>query len=131
MTDCLTASISARDGRERDRVRPAFSLPALVLAVAAPVVAAVAGAWPHADQPLAVMVAPSATAGDAMRVVAAAGGMLVAATAFDTIVIARSPSPDFVGRLFAAGAWIVVAAPSGCSPHRPPNASLAVSKDLP
>lgn len=77
------------------------------------------------------MVAPTATAADAVGIIAAAGGMLVAATAFDSIVIARSPSPDFVGRLFAAGAWIVVAAPAGCSPHHPSNASLAVSKDLP
>lgn len=107
----------------------AMSPIAVMLAVIAPMVIVTAGIWPRADQALAVMVAPTTPPAHAMQVIADAGGMFVAATALDSIVIARSLSPDFVTRLFAAGAWVVITAPAGCEPHPTTTAALTLAKD--
>ena len=71
-----------------------------------------AAALAPASETVAVVVPPGSDPAAAMRTVARAGGFLASTTGRDWIVVARSPDPDFVGRLYAAGA-IAVLAPSG------------------
>jgi hypothetical protein len=129
MVDQSTPHTGARIMRGGGSSGSALSPIAVIVAVAAPIMIVMAGIWPRADQALAVMVSPTTPAAHAMQVIADAGGVFVAATALDSILIARSPSPDFVARLFAAGAWVVITAPAGCEPHPTATAALTLSKD--
>lgn len=72
---------------------------------------------PRPDAPVLVLVAPSGGPAEAMRVVAAAGGVLLDGTRFDPVVIAAGDGPGFASRLYAAGAVLVTASPvrPGCS----------------
>lgn len=63
---------------------------------------------PVRGEPVAVIVAPSSKLHDAVSVLAAADGELVATGAYPFVLIARSDQPDFARRLRAAGAWLVV-----------------------
>jgi len=63
---------------------------------------------PHPETPVAVVAAPWADRGSAMRIAAAAGGVILDASANGTVAIASSASSDFVVRLYRAGAALVV-----------------------
>lgn len=76
---------------------------------------------PRPDAPVLVMVAPAGGPAEAMRVVAAAGGVLLDGTRFGPLVIAAGDGPGFATRLYAAGAVLVTASPvrPGCSSSLP------------
>lgn len=76
----------------------------------------VAAATPKASSHVAVLVAPGSEPAEAVAVVARAGGEIVAPTGRDWAVVARSDDADFVTRLYAAGALVVVDAllAAGC-----------------
>lgn len=61
---------------------------------------------PRAGEPV-VVVAPFATAG-AIGVMARADGRLLAASRLEALVVADSENPEFVTRLYKAGAWLVI-----------------------
>lgn len=89
--------------------RPALSarllLPLTVLTcLAVPIVAAAA---PRAGQPVAVF-AWSTHAGGAAAIAARSDGELRSASRSNRIVIASSTHPDFVTRLYGAGALLVI-----------------------
>lgn len=89
--------------------RPALSarllLPCIVLTcLTVPIVAAAA---PRAGQPVAVF-AWSADAGGAAAIAAQSDGELRSASRNNRIVIASSTAPDFVTRLYGAGAMLVI-----------------------
>jgi len=86
-----------------------FSLAATL----APFVAALA---PQDGAPVAVILAPWAETGEAVEVVAAADGALLAASGGGRVAIARADAPGFAARLYAAGAALVIdaGAAAGC-----------------
>ncbi len=63
---------------------------------------------PVAGRPVAVL-----SAGPALATVAEAGGDVLAGSFSPSLVFATSERSDFVGRLYAAGATLVVKAPVG------------------
>lgn len=67
---------------------------------------------PVAGRPVAVL-----AAGPALATVAEAGGEVLAGSFSPSLVFATSERSDFVGRLYAAGATLVVKAPmsAGCA----------------
>lgn len=67
---------------------------------------------PRAGEPV-VVVAPFA-----IGVMARADGRLLAASRLDALVVADSENPDFVARLYKAGAWLVISGRllTGCAP---------------
>lgn len=97
---------------------PAVSAFALSLALAVPVMAALT---PRSGT-VAVLAPPGSGAAEAARIVAAAGGVLLRAGRFDTLLIAASDEPGFARRLYAAGAWLVVhpALAGPCAPSPSP-----------
>jgi len=62
---------------------------------------------PKQDAPLAVLVLPWQS-GAALRIAAAVGGSLIAASSGGTIAIVRSDDPAIVGNLYSAGALLVL-----------------------
>lgn len=59
--------------------------------------------------PTVVLVGPAGSdTGEMIRMVAAAGGSILNVGGRPDVVIARSDSPGFVVRLYAAGAWLVL-----------------------
>jgi hypothetical protein len=96
----------------------ALGATAVVLGAWTALAAALAFAMPP-GRSLAVM-GPSA---QSLRAVAAAGGSILRADGL--IVIARSDDPQFVRRLYAAGAFLVLDAEDsgGCSPRAALRAS--------
>jgi len=62
---------------------------------------------PKADAPLAILAWPWQT-GAALATAAAAGGTLIAGSASGTVAIVRPGGADFVTRLYAAGATLVL-----------------------
>jgi hypothetical protein len=86
-----------------------FSLAATL----APFAAALA---PQDGVPVAVILAPWADTGEAVEVVAAAQGSLLAASGSGRVAIARADAPGFAARLYAAGAALVIdaGAAAGC-----------------
>lgn len=91
-------------------------VPPLAIAMAVSLIPLAATMAPRAGEPV-VVVAPFAGAG-AIGVMAAADGRLLAATRLDGLVIAASENPDFVTRLYRAGAWLVISGRllTGCTP---------------
>jgi hypothetical protein len=73
---------------------------------------------PQPGAPVAVIVFPWADGGAAVRIVAAADGLLLEAPHGGKIAIATSNAADFTARLYRSGAALVVdgAAVSGCLP---------------
>jgi hypothetical protein len=71
---------------------------------------------PKAGTPVAVIASPWAEAGDAMRIVAAADGLVLQAAHGGGVAIATSDSNDFIARLYRSGAALVLdgAALAGC-----------------
>lgn len=69
---------------------------------------------------VAVVGAPWMAAEGMMAIVAKADGSAVRAGAHANVLIAHSALPDFVGRLYGAGAWLVMDARLGlgCSNSR-------------
>ncbi len=89
----------------RPVLRTRLMLPLIVMTcIALPVVAASA---PRPGRPVAVL-SWSADAGGAAAVAARAEGQLRSAARNNRIVIASSTAPDFVARLYGAGALLVV-----------------------
>lgn len=84
------------------------ALPAVALVAFGTVGLAVAELRPSAEErkPVGILVL-GGDAADAARVVAAAEGRLVAAGGWLQTVIARSDDPDFVAKLYRAGASLV------------------------
>src|SRR5690349_21534194 len=80
-----------------------------LLAGTAPAALALA---PKTAGPVAVVVAPWAESGEAVRIVAAANGTRIGASRGGAVAIARSADADadFVTRLYRAGALLVLAA---------------------
>jgi hypothetical protein len=81
------------------------------------VVLGTAAAMPVEGRHMVVAASPFAEAGTAERIVAAAGGSLVAGTRVAFAAIAESEDPDFVDALYRAGAVLVLDAgrSAGCS----------------
>jgi hypothetical protein len=73
---------------------------------------------PQPGEPVAVIAFPWADSAAAMRIVGAAGGLLLEAPHHGRIAIATSAEPEFAGRLYRSGAALVVDAASvvGCLP---------------
>jgi hypothetical protein len=89
----------------RSASRARLLLPVIVLTcLALPVVAA---AMPRAGQPVAVF-AWSTENGGAAAIAARSEGELRSAGRSNRVVIASSAAPDFVARLYGAGALLVV-----------------------
>lgn len=80
--------------------------------------------WPHQGSSLAAFFSPTLAGQGAVAAVWNAGAEQI--LAFGTsppVVLVRSDTPDFIARLYAAGAWLVVRAPAGgelCSTRPPP-----------
>ena len=76
-----------------------------------------AAAAPRDGEHVLVAASPFAEAGTAERIVAAAGGSLVAGTRFGFAAVAESRRRDFVAALYGAGAVLVLDAggAAGCS----------------
>lgn len=110
----ITAQSSKLAGR--DHRAGQVSRRAIALVLLAPLLILAIGLWPRAGRAMAVVVSPFGEPAKAAEVVARAGGVLVAASSFDNLVIARSNEPDFVTKLYADGAWLVFDAPAGCLP---------------
>jgi hypothetical protein len=81
---------------------------AMVFAVTAALVPAALALAPRPESPITVVMPPWAAAGEAVRIVAAAGGTLVATAREGRVAIARSPADDFVASLHRAGAFLVI-----------------------
>jgi hypothetical protein len=87
-------------------VRPlAVSVLFALLAGATPAALALA---PKAAGPVAVVVAPWATAGEAVRIVAAVNGTLVGTARGGDVAIAQFAAADFVTQLYQSGALLVL-----------------------
>jgi hypothetical protein len=71
---------------------------------------------PKPGAAVAVIASPWAIDGEAVRIVAAADGLVVGATHRGGVAVATSAAPDFVGRLYQSGASVVIdaAALSAC-----------------
>jgi hypothetical protein len=96
--------------------------PATVVALNALLVAGamtVAAAAPRSGTVL-VLTRPGWSAEATASVIVAAGGQFVTATGRDWAAVVRSDNPDFVGRLYAAGAMLVLDGQSlaGCMSER-------------
>ncbi|MDJ0932858.1 hypothetical protein [Breoghania sp.] len=65
------------------------------------------GLAPRSGDQVAVIVSPWQSASAALVVVAAADGRFVRSGFADWVVVASSSRPDFVSRLYSAGAWTV------------------------
>lgn len=83
----------------------ALALP-LAIATSVSLVPLAATLAPRAGEPV-VVVAPFAAA-SAIGVMARADGRLLAASRLDALVIADSENPEFIDRLYKAGAWLVI-----------------------
>lgn len=90
-------------------------VPPLAIATAASLVPLAATMAPREGEPV-VILAPFTSAG-AIGVMARADGRLLAASRLEALVIADSENPDFVARLYKAGAWLVISGRllSGCA----------------
>lgn len=65
------------------------------------------GLTPRAGDAVAVVAAPWQPESTVMKIVAAADGRYVRNGFADWIVVASSDDPQFVERLYSAGAWVV------------------------
>ncbi|GJD52242.1 hypothetical protein OPKNFCMD_5005 [Methylobacterium crusticola] len=78
---------------------------------------------------VAVVGAPWGGSAGTVAIIARAGGAILRPGGLGNVVVARSDLPDFVARLYAAGAWLVLdpAGAGGCAPPAPsrPPSSLA------
>lgn len=63
---------------------------------------------PKTGAPVAVVAPPWAADGEAVRIVAAADGVVVDATRRGGIAIATSVATDFIARLYQSGASVVI-----------------------
>lgn len=72
---------------------------------------------PQSDA-VAVIGAPGSRLPDVMRLVAEADGVILRGGGVGNLVVARSERSGFVGRLYAAGAWLVLnpIVAGGCEP---------------
>ncbi|MDJ1156979.1 hypothetical protein QNA08_01825 [Chelatococcus sp. SYSU_G07232] len=95
----------------RERLEVSLACVAFALGLAAVVV------LPSDPTEVAVVAGPFAPRGEAVRIAVAAGGLLVRDGGFQAVVITRGNGSDFVGRLRAAGAWLVLdpRVVAGCS----------------
>ncbi|WP_053081585.1 hypothetical protein [Methylobacterium aquaticum] len=82
------------------------------------------------SETVAVLGRPGGGTAEAAAIVVAAGGTLVR-TGAAGVVVARSPEAGFVGRLYGAGAWLVLdpIVAGGCAPgpDRPDDSSPSPS----
>lgn len=69
------------------------------------------------SETVAVVGSPWRGAAGAAEAIARAGGVVVRAGGASNVLVATSPDPDFVGRLYRSGAWLVLDPLSavGCS----------------
>lgn len=81
--------------------------PGLLAGLIAVVVPLVVLAAPRSDS-VAVIGSPNADAADMARIVATAGGTILGVGARPNILIARADSDGFAGRLYAAGARLIL-----------------------
>jgi hypothetical protein len=77
-------------------------------ALCAGVLPAGAALVPKAGTPVAVIAAPWADDGAAVRIVAAADGFVLGTTGRGGVAIATSAASDFIDRLYQSGASVVV-----------------------
>lgn len=114
-------TVRVRDARPAHHTRPSveWSLAGFggLIAVLAPLVIL---AVPQADV-VAVIGPPGGSAADAARIVAEAGGTLLNRGGRDDVFLARSDRAGFAGRLYAAGASLVLDGrlSEGCGPSAP------------
>ena len=102
----MRAAIDAGSGEcpARPQHRTAFGVLGSAVALVVPLMLLAA---PRSDV-VALVRGPGSDAADLARVVAEAGGSIVNVGGRPDILIARSESDGFVGRLYAAGAWLVL-----------------------
>ena len=81
---------------------------AMLFAVTAALVPAALSLAPRTASPVTVVMPPWASEGDAVRVVAAADGTLIASARHGKVAIARFAAEDFVSSLYRAGALFVI-----------------------
>ena len=68
--------------------------------------------WPRPGQGMAVFFPPSAAGSPALLAAANAGAdQVLAFGGWPSVVLVRSAAPDFISRLYGAGALLVVRAP--------------------
>jgi len=96
--------ISPRRNRALLEVLPAALLLPLTLVAFLATTGLTASAGGH----VAVFGPPWAGFQDAARIVSLADGRILDAGATSNVVIAQASSPEFVSRLYAAGAWLVL-----------------------
>ena len=91
-------------------------VPALALTLTSLLLVGVFALLPQQGTVVAVVFAPWGSPTDALKRVAAADGLVLREGAFGNILVTRSDSPDFIDRLYRAGAWAVLnpVAFSGC-----------------
>ncbi|MDQ0473333.1 hypothetical protein [Labrys wisconsinensis] len=97
----------------------------IAVGVLLPLSLACLGLLPRPGQPVLVFAAPSAGPSASARLVAAAGGTVLAPGPLADAALARSDAPDFAARLYAAGALLVVdaalAGPCTATPRSDPS----------
>ena len=77
-------------------------------AVCAGLLPAAVALAPKAGAPVAVIASPWAIDGEALRIVAAADGFVLATTGRGGVAIATSAATDFITRLYQSGASVVI-----------------------
>ncbi|HEY1543264.1 MAG TPA: hypothetical protein VGG01_12710 [Xanthobacteraceae bacterium] len=80
------------------------------IGLAAASVLAMAGleAHPRDGMQVAAVFAPWTSSGGVIAHVAEADGLVVRRGLFDSIIVVRSDAPGLIGRLYGAGAWLVI-----------------------
>ena len=84
------------------------ALAAITLAVLSVIPLAALQAQPRDRTRVAAVFAPWTSGERAIDQVAQAGGLVVRRGLIDAIVVAQGDDPDFINRLYAAGAWAVI-----------------------
>ena len=92
----------------RPKVAVRNILIAVLFALFAGTVPAALAVAPKAASPVAVVVAPWAARGEAVRIVAAMSGTVIGATRGGNVAIAQFAGGDFVTRLYQSGALLVL-----------------------
>jgi hypothetical protein len=101
------------DRRDRKPTRGKTLFPAVALLIFSLLWTTGLTVWPRPDQPVAAIFPPFLPAERALTAAAGAGAEAVLAFGgWRSVILARSSDPNFIGRLYAAGAWAVLRAPA-------------------
>jgi hypothetical protein len=108
----MTDVISSRCAPMRSAVvrshRTQSSIIALGLAAASVLAVGALQSVPRDGAQVAAIFSPWSDSADVMARVAQADGLMVRRGLIDSIVVVQSSEPGLIGRLYAAGAWLVI-----------------------